>query len=121
MKQPKRIDKDERGLSLVEALIGLVILTVVLLSLAASAGLAIRQTTVGRMDMQLWAAVQWTMDSLVARGAGNVTNGSAVVQGFPMTWTTDLASPELITLEVTYVSVSSRVTLKDTLTMYLSN
>lgn len=112
---------NERGLSLIEAMIGVIILSIVLLGLAASAGLAIRQTARGRQDMQMWAAVQWTVDSLVSVGAGNVANGQAVVQGFPMKWTTDLGSPEQIILEVDRLSMTTKLTIKDTVVFYLSS
>ncbi len=120
MKQPKSVNRDERGVSLIEAMIGLVILAVVLLGLAGSAGLAMRQTASGRQDMQMWAAVQWTVDSLFMVGAGNVTNGQDVVHGFPMKWTTDGATPERIVLEVNRVSVTSKLAMTDTVMFYLS-
>ena len=78
---------NERGVSLIEVMVAMVMLTSALLGLASAAGLALRTTVRGRQDLQLWAAVQWKADSLVALGWGNVTNGSDTFQGYPMSWT----------------------------------
>ena len=84
--QPKR-PRDERGVSLIEVMVGMLMLASGLLALASAAGLALRTTARAGEDVQLWAAVQWTADSLVSMGAGNVVNGSGVVQGRTVSWT----------------------------------
>ncbi len=77
---------DERGASLVEIIVGMMMLTTALFSLASAAGLALRTTIRGREDLQTWAVVQRKADSLVARGAGNIASGSDVVQGRVISW-----------------------------------
>ncbi len=112
--------RDERGVSLVEVIVGMVILASGVMSLAGAAGLAMRTTVRGRQDMQLWAAVQWKADSLVSLGWGNVTYGSDTVHGYPMSWTvsgTDLQQIELLT---DHPSLTTGATIRDTLVLYLA-
>ena len=65
----------ERGFSLVEALVGMIILALGLLSLASAASLGLAQMTRARQDMQYFADVQQEVDSLVNRGRGKVASG----------------------------------------------
>lgn len=111
---------NERGVSLVEVIVGMLILASGVMSLASAAGLAMRTTVRGRQDMHLWAAVQWKADSLVSLGWGNVTNGSDTVHGYPMSWTvsgTDLQQIELLT---DHASLTTGATMRDTLVLYLA-
>ena len=112
--------RDERGVSLVEIMVAIVLLGTAVMSLASAAGLAMRTTVRGRQDMQMWAAVQWKADSLVSLGWGNVTNGSDTVHGYPMSWTvsgTDLQQIELLT---DHASLTTGATMRDTLVLYLA-
>lgn len=118
--QPERA-RDERGMSLIETMVAMVILTSALLGLAGAAGLALRNTTRGREDMQLWAAVQWKADSLISVGWGNVTNGSDTVHGYPMSWTVSGTDVERIDLLVDHPSLLTGAVIQDTLIMYLTN
>ncbi len=117
--QPKRA-RDERGASLIELMVGMVMLTAALLGLAGAAGLALRSTIQGREDLRLWAAVQWTADSLFSVGAGNVTNGSDVVQGRAVSWTVSGTNPQRIDLLVDRLT-TNRQTVQDTVLLYLRN
>ena len=118
--QPKRA-RDERGVSLIEVMVGMVMLTSTLLGLAGAAGLAIQTTNRGRQDIQLWAAVQWKADSLVSLGWGNVTSGSGTVHGYPMSWTVSGTKLERIDLLVDHTSLRTGTTVRDTLILYLTN
>ncbi len=117
--QPKRA-RDERGVSLVEVVVAMVMLTSALLGLASAAGLAVRTTGRGRQDMQLWAAVQWKADSLVSLGWGNVTNGSDTFQGYPMSWTVSGTDLQQIELLMDHASLTTGATIRDTLVLYLA-
>ena len=124
-KQPKRA-RDERGVSLIEVMVAMVILTSALLSLASAAGLALRTTIRGREDLKVWAAVQRKGDSLVARGAGNITTGSDVVEGRAISWTVGAwtaggLSPQRIDLIVDRAAMMDLSIVKDTIVLYLSN
>ncbi len=107
---------NELGVSLVEVIVGMVILTSAVMSLAGAAGLAMRITARGREDIQLWAAVQWKADSLVSLGL--VTNGSDTVHGYPMSWTVTGNQIELL---VDHGGLTTGVTIRDTLILYLTN
>ena len=112
--------RDQRGVSLVEMLIGIVILAVALLALAAAGGVATRQVGYGRQDMGRWAAIQEQMETLVALGYDNVTDGSNTVQGYPMTWTVTGTDPKEITLVMERVNYSGQ-TVQDTFMTYMAN
>ena len=90
----------ERGFSLVEALVGIIILALGLLSLASAASLGLAQMTRARQDMQYFADVQQEMDSLVNRGWGKVSSGSTTIRGRQMTWTVTTLSPNSQVLKV---------------------
>ena len=122
MKKPKpKRARDERGVSLIEVMIAMVMLTSAVLGLASAAGLAMRTTIRGRQDMQLWAAVQWKADSLISLGWGNVTNGSDTFHGYPMSWTVSGTTLERIDLLVDHASLTTGATIRDTLILYLTN
>ena len=112
--------RDERGAALVEVMVSMVILTSALLALAGAAGLALRSTIQGREDLQLWAAVQWTADSLFTVGAGTVTNGSDIVQGRTVSWTVSGADPLRVELLIDRLT-TNRQTVQDTVLLYLGN
>jgi len=111
---------DERGISLVEVLIGLVVLTVGLMGILASAAVAIRQTYRSNRDIHLWAAVQWKVDSLVSVGADNVTGGADTVQGYPMSWTVSGTKPKQLELVVERKNFTLSQSARDTVILYLA-
>ena len=117
-----RLDRiiNREGVSLVEILIGVIILSVALLGLAAAGGVAARQVYQGRVDMGRWAALQQQLESLVAQGYENVADGSGAVQGYPMSWTVTGTDPKQITLLMTRENFRG-VTVQDTLVTYLAD
>lgn len=92
--------RHERGVSLVEVMVGIVILALALLSLSAASGLAARQLYYSRTDSQWSAAVQQKLEELGSQGFANVSNGSGVVQGYNMTWTVTGTDPKTVKLMV---------------------
>ena len=118
--------RDERGVSLIEIMVAVVILTTTLLSLAGAAALALRTTARGSEDLEVWAVVQRKADSLVARGAGNIATGSDVVEGRPISWTVGAwtaggLNPQRIDLIVDRAAMVDLSIVKDTIVLYLSN
>ena len=112
---------DTRGFSVVEVIIGIVMLSVVLMSLAGAAGLSLQTTSRGRADLDLWAAVQTKADSLIGLGWGNVVSGADTVQGYPMSWTVSGTDLERIDLVVDRSSWSGRQAVQDTIVLYFTN
>ncbi len=90
--------RDRHGVSLLEILVGLSILSIALLALAAAGGVAARQVHSSRTDMHRWAAVQQQVESIIAQGFENVTDSSTVVQGYPMSWTVSGKNPKRVQL-----------------------
>ncbi len=84
---------DCRGVSLVEILIGVVILAMTLLGLVASGVIAARQIHIGRLDMSRWSAVQEQLESMHELPWDSLTSGSDVVQGYPISWTVAESNP----------------------------
>ncbi len=126
MKKQHKRARDERGVSLVEIMVAMVILTSTLLSLSGAAALALRTTIRGREDLKVWAAVQRKGDSLMEQGAGNITGGSDVVDGRPISWTVGAwtaggPSPQRIDLIVDRAAMMDLSIVKDTIVLYLSN
>lgn len=108
---------DERGISLVEVLVTIVILAGALMSLAAASGHAARQLYHSRTDMNYWAAVQATADSIASVGYDNLANGSATVQGYPMNWSVSGTDPKTLILRTQRTNRTGDV-LQDSLVMY---
>ncbi len=115
--------RDERGFSLIEVVIGMVILSTALLGLSGAAGLALQTTVRGRQEIQMWAAVQWKADSLISLGWGNVATGSDTVNGYPVAWTVSGTGTNLeqIDLSVDHASLATGAMIRNTLTLYLTN
>ena len=112
--------RNREGVSLVEILIGVVILAVALLGLAAAGGVAARQVYMGRVDMGRWAALQEQLESLVAQGYDSVETGSGSVQGYPMTWEVSGTNPKQITLVMQRENFQGS-TVYDTLVTYIAD
>src|SRR5438874_12270732 len=113
-----------RGFSLVEALVGIIVLAIGLLSPAGAASLGLTQMTRARQDMQYFADVQQEMDSLVNRGWGKVSSGSTTIRGRQMTWTVTTLSPNSQVLKFAvrcrwYQNIN--YWSADTLVVYLAN
>ena len=114
-----RLD-DERGVSLVELLVAVMILSVALLGLAAASGAALQQLHIARTDMHHWAAAQQQIEELVRMGYESVATNSSVVQGYPMSWTVSGTNPKkvIFTLERTNLSYQ---TVQDTTVLYFAD
>ncbi|MGD2154153.1 MAG: hypothetical protein PVG79_12855 [Gemmatimonadales bacterium] len=115
----KRI-RELDGVSLIEVLIGVIILTLALLGLAAAGGVAARQVYMGRVDMARWVAVQQQLETLVAAGYDSVSAGSDTVQGYPMSWTVSGDDPKQITLVLERENHRGQ-TVTDTVVTYMAN
>ena len=111
---------DERGVSLVELMVAVVILAVALLGLAGAGGVAAQQLHIGRKDMTRWAAVQQQLEQLVRLGYDSVTSGSPVVQGYPMVWTVTGVKPKKVLFTVQRTNNSYQVVL-DTTVLYFAD
>ena len=122
MKNPKSmVMSDRRGFSLVEVMVGMVILTITLLSLASSAALAARTTARAGQDLNLNAVVQWKVDSLGAAGYANVVSGSDTVDGHLIYWfTVSSGNPKLIFVVYERLNLSPGLYVSDWFPYYIA-
>ena len=114
----------ERGFSVVEAIVGIVMLSIGLIGLAKSSALGFSQVTRARQDMQYAAEVQQVMDSLRSRGYGLVASGSVAIRGRAVSWTvtSPTATSQLVTLVAQRWGYQNMTrTVQDTLLLYLAN
>ncbi len=108
---------DRRGLSLVEIIVALMILSGALLSLAGAAGLAARHLHSGRVDLNAWAASQSQAEDLMSQSFATISSGSATVHGHAMTWTVSGTNPKKVLLEMDWTNGRGLV-VTDTVVLY---
>ncbi len=116
----KSILTDERGASLLEVLLAVMIISLSLVGLMATGGLAVRQLHVARADMQLWSAVQYQVESLMKAGYDSLATDSSVVHGYPMRWTVSGTDPMKVLFVVESENRAQQV-VEDTIVLYLTD
>lgn len=117
------------GFSLVEVLVGVILLSTGVLGLAAAGSAGVAQTTRSRDDTQFWGDAQQILDSLVARGFGlPATIDSTIVRTRKIKWiiASPASAPQKITMivfrkgyQLTARNVASP-TVPDTIVYYMS-
>ena len=102
--------RDASGVSVIEVLVALLLLTLVILSLASATFVASQTLRSGRSYMGVWSVAQSKLDSLTAVGwtALGGTSGADTVQGYPVTWDVQGVNPRKVIL-VVQRSVSGQV------------
>jgi prepilin-type N-terminal cleavage/methylation domain-containing protein len=110
---------DARGMTLVELLVAVVILTVTLFALAAATGVTARQVDMGREDTDSWMALQTQVETLIQQGYDDLVDGSAEVNGHPIRWTVAAGNPKKVLIMVERWNTNRRI-VEDTLLFYLA-
>jgi prepilin-type N-terminal cleavage/methylation domain-containing protein len=113
-----------RGFSLVEIIVSVTLLGVAMMSLAGAASLGLNQMGKARQDLQYSADVQQVVDSLVAKGWNNVSNGSTTIRGRQVTWTVTImnANSQKVNVVVTRRGQAQTTVLyPDTVSLFLAN
>ena len=77
---------NNRGLSLIEVVVALLVLTVGLLGLAAGTGFVIRSTEVARVDTNRAAAIQSGIEALRAVPFADVGTDTREIGAFTISW-----------------------------------
>lgn len=95
--------RDQRGFSLVELVIAVLILTIGLLALAGTSGFAVRAITLADVQTERAAAIQSVLERLRAIDFDDVDSGSATVGRYTAEWISDRLSStakeiELVTI-----------------------
>jgi prepilin-type N-terminal cleavage/methylation domain-containing protein len=116
------------GMSLIEILVSVTLLSVVLMSLSGAAALGLSQMSKAKQDLQYSADVQQVTDSLMAASSINrytkVASGSTTIRGRAISWT---ATDVNVKSQVVSIIVPRRgqmntaVMYADTVTIYLAN
>ncbi|MGH7674495.1 MAG: type IV pilus modification PilV family protein [Gemmatimonadales bacterium] len=109
----------ERGMSLIEVLVGIIVLSIGLIGVALSGSMANRQMRTGRTDMTSWAALQQQAEVLVRQGFKNVKTDSSVVLGYPLNWTVSGTDPKQAVLVMKRTSPTG-AQIRDTLILYFA-
>lgn len=112
--------RDDGGMSMIEILVGMIILSVSLLSLAGAGAVGARHLYLSRTDMHRWAALQEQVETLRQSGYSGVTTDSAVVQGYPISWTVTGTDPKKVVLLLERTNVASQI-VQDTLVLYFAD
>ncbi len=114
----------QRGFSLVEVMVGVTMLTIALLGLAAAAAVGLKQNGRAREDTQYFGDVQYKVDSLIGRGFGAITaKTDTLADGRIIQWApgSAAAAPETVKVYVTRHGYQNRfATVKDTIILFLS-
>lgn len=113
----------EKGLTLFEVLVAMMLLGAAMLALSAAAGSSIRRASLSRGDMDLWANVTRVVDSLTAEGWGAVTAGSRTKATYTIDWTVTAENADLDRVDVLVGrrGAGGYGSIQDTLTLYLAN
>ncbi len=95
-----RVPSDNRGMTLIEVLIALVILTVGLLALSQQSMVARQQSLAGEMKSEAAALAQYKFEEFLALEFDSIDSGADTLQGHPMTWTVSGSDPKTVTLTI---------------------
>ncbi len=111
---------DTSGISMLEVLASLMLISVVILGLTSAGVIAGDQLRTSRADTRVWTAVQFQLDALSAQGYDNVTAGTDTVQGYPMSWDVQGTNPKKIIMTV-LVKNRKGAAVPDTFVTYLAD
>jgi prepilin-type N-terminal cleavage/methylation domain-containing protein len=78
---------NRNGLTLIEVVVAMLVLTIGLLGLAAGTGFILRSAETARIDTQRATAVQTAVESLRAVPFDDVTNDTRTVGDYTIAWT----------------------------------
>lgn len=112
------------GFSLVDVLVGMVLLSFVMMGLGGAAALGLSQMAKSRQDLQYSADVQQVTDSLVAKGWNNVATGSQTIRGRAMSWTVSTLNPKsqkVVVIAQRRGLENTTLIYSDTVTIYLAD
>ena len=84
---------DSSGISIVEVMVAIVILTIMAGGLVSFSLVADRQLRMGRQDDRMYAAVQEQMEAIAAAGYDSLSADSSQVLGFKMRWEVQGSDP----------------------------
>jgi type II secretory pathway pseudopilin PulG len=92
--------QSERGITMIEILVVIVITAGVLMSLAAAMGLAYSNIGRSTMDTDAYAASQAKLEQLVSMDYDSISTGSGDLGGYEMQWTVTGTDPKQLVFEL---------------------
>lgn len=104
----------------IEVVVALVILSTVLLGIAATTSTAAKSLTAGQRQVENAAAIQYQAELLLALPFDSLASGSANVQGIPCKWSVTGTNPKSIQLVATVTNGLGDV-VPDTVTLVRSD
>ncbi len=117
----RSVRHNERGISLAEVMVGLVLFMVGMVGLLGSTAAAAGNTIRAKSDLHWWAVVQWKADSLISVGADNVTSGSDDVGDLTLTWEViPKSAPLRVDLAVYRPPTGKIAAVTDTVVLFLT-
>ena len=112
--------QDDRGASLIEVLVSVMILSLAVSGLSGAGILAGTQLRVSRSDMRVYKAAQSQMELLTSMDYDSLTNGSTEIDGYPVVWTVEGSGPKKLTMVIEREGIQ-RAAVADTFVTYLAS
>ncbi len=100
---------DQRGISAIEIMLAVVLLSTAILGAAAAQASGWRVLLGSRLDAGAWAALHYQVEELVAGGFDRVSSGSRVLNGYPIDWNVAGIDPKVVLVVARYTSLGAAV------------
>ena len=117
LRSAKSVALDDQGISMVEVLITVVVMSVAVLSVAGAGFISAAQLEISRAETQRWGIAQQQLEKIAARGYDNLVAGSDSEYGHDLTWSVSGVNPKQITLVVERPGVVAQ----DTFVTYMAD
>jgi prepilin-type N-terminal cleavage/methylation domain-containing protein len=115
--------RTRRGFTLVEVMIGLMLLTIGLLAVTGLSSVSVRTASRASEEGRYWGDAQEVIDSVMALGFGIPTSGSTTIRGRSINWTVGSAAtaPQQVVFTVQRPGYINKTALvRDTIIIYLA-
>ncbi len=109
---------DTRGVSIVELIVGITLLAVVVMSLAASGMYASRSMTRSRLELEATEYMQTQLEQLLAQPYDSLSSGSRTTAKGNATWTVTESGANKEILLVTNYAPTDGISVWDTVFTY---
>jgi Tfp pilus assembly protein PilV len=120
LQKPSHIS-DTRGISIVELIVGMTLLAVVVMSLAASGMYASRSMTRSRLELEATEYMQTRLEQLLAQPYDSLSSGSTTTAKGRATWTVTESGANKEILLVTNYAPTDGISVWDTVFTYRLN
>ena len=87
--------RNDAGMTAIEVVVALVILSTVLLGIAATTSTAAKSLTAGQRQVENSAAIQYQAETLLSVPFDSLASGTSRVQGVPCKWTVSESKDDL--------------------------